>query len=148
MFDEPGSLYVYLSYGVHHCINVVAHDDGVAGAILIRGGIDLSQPSEDLPRCVVGPGRVGRFLGVTREESGLRLTPYRSDETSATYSRSVDDELAIQLRTTPLGAIECGPRVGVSRAVERPWRFWLGGSPAVSPYRPYRRRIDVQRELL
>ncbi|MGC8466171.1 MAG: DNA-3-methyladenine glycosylase [Acidimicrobiales bacterium] len=138
MFAEPGSLYVYLSYGVHFCVNLVAHGSETAGAILIRSGIDLCAPDEDSSGRVLGPGRVGRFFDVTRAESGLKLNSSGSSLGGA-LSREFTCERSVDLA----GAIVNGPRVGISHAVDWPWRFWLSGTKAVSVYRrPKVRRTE------
>ena len=114
MFREPGLLYVYFTYGMHWCANVVAHEPGLAGAILIRG-----------TRAVVGPARICRTFGISGSDNGtdllspssrIRLEPGRSKK-----------------------AVLTSPRTGVSSAVQTPWRFYLEDEP-VSPYRAGRQR--------
>jgi DNA-3-methyladenine glycosylase len=125
MFGPPGYAYVYLSYGVHWCLNVVCHPEGVGGGILLRAGeviegIEVARARRggqaDLAR---GPGRLGQALGVTMADSGSDLGGGR---------------LTLGLATGP-AAVAQGPRVGVSRAANRPWRFWIEGDPFVSTYR-------------
>ena len=125
MFGPPGYAYVYLSYGVHWCLNVVCHPEGVGGGILLRAGeviegIEVARARRggqaDLAR---GPGRLGQALGVTMADSGSDLGGGR---------------LTLGLGTGP-AAVAQGPRVGVSRAANRPWRFWIEGDPFVSTYR-------------
>jgi len=125
MFGPPGRAYVYLSYGVHWCLNVVCHPEGVGGGILLRAGevvegVEIARArrsgSDVLAR---GPGRLGQALGVTGADSGVDLRGGRlrlsAAEGVATFGR--------------------GPRVGVSKAADRHWRFWIEGDPHVSPYR-------------
>ena len=129
MFGPPGHAYVYLSYGVHWCLNVVCHPEGVGGGILLRAGevvagVELARArrsgSDILAR---GPGRLGQALGVTAADSGVDLRSGRlqlsAPDAVATFSR--------------------GPRVGVSKAADWNWRFWIQGDPHVSPYRRSRR---------
>jgi DNA-3-methyladenine glycosylase len=130
MFGEPGVLYVYLSYGMHTCVNVTSGPDGVASAVLLRSGEvvaghDVARARRRAARSDAelarGPGNFGSALGIALSDYGARL---------------FDPSSAIRLE---LGAPETdtasGPRVGVSTAADRPWRFWLPGSPAVSAYR-------------
>ena len=129
MFGPPGHAYVYLSYGVHWCLNVVCHPEGVGGGVLLRAGevvagVELARArrsgSDILAR---GPGRLGQALGVTAADSGVDLRSGRlqlsAPDAVATFSR--------------------GPRVGVSKAADWNWRFWIQGDPHVSPYRRSRR---------
>ncbi len=118
MFGRPGHAYVYLSHGVWYCMNVVAHESDVAGAVLLRGAEPLEGFAEDAR--LSGPGLLGRAFTLTTSHSGIDLT------------RS-----ALQLRDAPpLAArrIARGPRIGIaeSSTSARPWRFWVRGSSGVS----------------
>lgn len=157
MFGPPGHLYVYISYGVHHAANVAAGPAGRGSGVLMRSGqviagVELARQrrgakttDRDLAR---GPGRLTQALGITRPDNGtdvLRLDSRDTDGHSTGSERSdagVNSPLAIQLSaaTEPVGAIANGPRVGVSKAADRPWRFWIADSPYVSAYRPATRR--------
>ncbi|WP_281919065.1 DNA-3-methyladenine glycosylase [Nocardia sputorum] len=132
MFGPAGVLYVYLSYGMHTCINVTSGPDGVASAALIRSGeviegleaVRARRPGArsevDLAR---GPGNLGSALGITLQDYGTRL---------------FDPSSPIRLELcspVPTADIASGPRVGVSSAADVPWRFWLPDSRAVSVYR-------------
>lgn len=132
MFGSPGHGYVYFSYGMHWCLNVVCGPAGTAGAVLLRagevvGGLDqalLRRPGvapRDLCR---GPARLCRTLGVCGEHDGVDL---------------LDPGAPVQLLAAPVPAdatVRSGPRVGVAgEGGVRPWRFWLAGEPTVSPYR-------------
>lgn len=131
MFAHGGSLYVYRIHG-HHCANVVCGEAGVASAVLLRAGEVLEGldavrerrpgvPDEKLAR---GPGNLCRALGISLDMNGASL-------------RGPDIVLwADESDETPDVAI--GPRVNVSRAAERPWRFWLPGSLAVSSFKAHR----------
>lgn len=119
MFGEPGRAYVYLSMGVWHCMNVVAHAPGIAGAVLLRGAEPLEGLGEE-PRRLAGPGLLGRAFGLTVADTGRDLVR------SALYLR---DAALVGPRR-----IARGPRVGIARSAtsERAWRFWIQGSPGVS----------------
>jgi DNA-3-methyladenine glycosylase len=124
MFGAPGHAYVYRSYGVHWCLNLVCAEDGRAEAALVRAlepthGLDemRARRGVDPPRALCsGPGRLCQALGITRDHDGLPL-----DEPPF--------ELRARDRTPPLAV---GPRIGITRAVERPWRYGLAGSPFLS----------------
>ena len=125
MFGPPGHAYVYLSYGVHWCLNVVCHPQGSGGGILLRGGevvdgveVALARRGGN-PDLARGPGRLGQALGVTMADSGGDLRTGR---------------LCLEPAARP-ALFVTGPRVGVSRAADRPWRFWIEGDPYVSAYR-------------
>ncbi|MFI6433635.1 DNA-3-methyladenine glycosylase [Rhodococcus oryzae] len=129
MFGPAGRLYVYLSHGLHLCMNVSCAGVGTAGAVLLRAaevidGEDIvrrrrgpDKRHRDLAR---GPGNLGQALGITLADNGTDLFA---------------DGSAIRLRLDPLLDHEEGPRVGVSRAAEWPLRLWDPTSSAVSAYR-------------
>jgi DNA-3-methyladenine glycosylase len=138
MFGPPGRAYVYLVYGMHHCLNVVCASDGEAGAVLIRAVEPVAgvaamrsargRPTDPVARLGAGPARTCQALDVDRRHDGLDLL---SDGRLWLASDGSDD--------VPAGAILSGPRIGVDYAgaawAERPWRFGLAGSPALS--RPF-----------
>ena len=129
MFGPPGHLYTYRSHGIHVCANVVCATDGVAGAVLlraavIRDGFDVawarrgSQVREaGLAR---GPGNLCSALGITMDDNGVDL---------------FDPQAPIRITPRRPRKGVAGPRVGVSKAADRPWRLWLDGYPEVSAYR-------------
>jgi len=128
MFGPPGHLYVYFTYGMHFCCNVVCGQEGSPSAVLLRAGeivegVELARqrrsgaPDRDLAR---GPARLCQALAIGREENGADLA-----------SRPLT-----LVPGTPDGAVSTGPRVGLRDAPDRPWRFWLTGEPTVSAYRP------------
>jgi len=139
MWGEPGHLYVYLSHGIHSCVNVVCGPEGVAGGILLRAGevIDgtdaatrrrpAAQRQRDLAR---GPGRLGDAVGLRHP---------RHDGIDAITGAVLHGASArLVLRASPLPTISTGPRVGVAGAAgtaEFPWRFWITGDPTVSAFR-------------
>lgn len=111
MFGPPGHAYVYFTYGMHFCFNVVTGRDGVPGAVLVRGLDGLAGAN--------GPGRVCRALGIGRAENGLDLT--------------AGDRLWIERGSRrPRERIVQTTRIGIRAAVELPWRFYLAGSAGVS----------------
>lgn len=130
MFGPAAHLYLYLVYGMHWCANIVTGPDGVAGAVLLRGGEvtaghDLAATRRGLrpgdPRTARGPAGLVKSLGLTAADNGADLMAGR---------------FALLRGTDPApGAIVRGPRVGLTRAVETPWRFHLAGAPGVSAYR-------------
>lgn len=121
MFGPPGRLYVYFTYGMHHCVNLVTGADGDPGAVLIRAGevvegIDVarerrgSSSDRDLAR---GPARLCQALGLTLSDNGIPA----------------------DLEPGPRAQrVETGPRVGLRHAADLPWRFWISGEPTVSRY--------------
>jgi DNA-3-methyladenine glycosylase len=137
MFGPPGHLYVYFTYGMHHCCNVVVGEPGTASAVLLRAGevgegLELARarrgrcPDRDLAR---GPARLCRALAIDRAHDGADLT-----------SGPLELELG---EPVPAARVRSGPRVGLRQAADHPWRFWVDGEPTVSAYRaavPLRRR--------
>jgi DNA-3-methyladenine glycosylase len=134
MFGPPGRVYVYFSYGMHWCMNLVCGPPGTASAVLLRAGqvvegVPLatsrrttSRSPHDLAR---GPARLTVALGVDGTRNG----------TDATRPRS---PLVVSAPTSadPPGPVANGPRVGVAGdGARHPWRFWLEGEPTVSAYR-------------
>jgi DNA-3-methyladenine glycosylase len=117
MFGPAGTLYVYRSYGVHWCMNAVTGPLGEASAVLLRAGRPVVGEEHMRRRrgrrdhLCDGPGRLCQALGVTGEQDGTSLL-----------------EGAVRLLGTPAPGtvVTAGPRVGISRAVDRPWRFRLG----------------------
>jgi DNA-3-methyladenine glycosylase len=132
MFGPPGHAYVYFVYGMYFCFNVVTGREGVASAVLVRG----LEPLLGIPPGVRtdGPARLARALDIGRAENGADLTssPLSIHEGPAPKPRS----------------IRRGPRLGVGYAgvwASRPLRFWVDGSPGVSPVRPRAPRVRAGR---
>ncbi len=127
MFGPAGHLYVYFTYGMHHCCNVVVGGPDVPAAVLLRAGevvegLELARsrrtgPDRDLTR---GPARLCQALGVDLRHDGADL------RTGPLTLRPGD----------PPAQVRSGPRVGLRSAAERPWRFWDAAAPSVSTYRP------------
>jgi DNA-3-methyladenine glycosylase len=130
LFGPPGRAYVYLSYGIHSLLNAVAEPEGEAAAVLIRAlqpthGLDEMRKRRgvrtDIELCS-GPGKLTEALGIGLEANGADL----GSEPFGLLPREQDWA----------GEIVAAPRVGITKAVERPWRFCLAGSPFVSRPRP------------
>ncbi|HPX38055.1 MAG TPA: DNA-3-methyladenine glycosylase [Mycobacterium sp.] len=133
MFGPPGRLYTYRSHGIHVCANVSCAADGVAGAVLLRAAIiesgheaagERRGPAVPAAGLARGPGNLCSALGITMDHNGTDLFDRRSPVTLelGEPGESVVSELL-------------GPRVGVSRAADRAWRFWMPERPEVSAYR-------------
>jgi DNA-3-methyladenine glycosylase len=124
MFGPAGHAYVYRSYGIHWCLNLVCGDEGRAEAALVRA----LEPSRRLdamrerrgveaPRALCsGPGKVCQALGITRVHDGLAL----DEPPFELLARESEPQLAV------------GARIGITRAVDKPWRYGLAGSPFLS----------------
>ena len=136
MFGPPGRLYVYFTYGMHWCANVVCRPEGEPGAVLLRAGEVIrgeaaarrrrgTAPHRNLAR---GPARLTRSLGIEGSFDGLDL----GDGPVLLAVPGIDPAVR--------GRVREGPRVGLRGAPERPWRFWIEGEPTVSPYRAARSR--------
>jgi DNA-3-methyladenine glycosylase len=129
LYGPPGVAYVYLNYGVHYLVNAVTEADGHPAAVLIRAlqpldGIALMMKRRsrmsgrvDIADLCRGPGNLTKALGITLSENRLDL---------------VDSHLCIEDRGFRPEAVTCGPRIGITVAVERPWRFWIAGNASVS----------------
>jgi DNA-3-methyladenine glycosylase len=146
MYGPPGHAYVYFTYGMHFCVNLVCLPAGRASAVLLRAGMvtegeDLARArrtksaeiaSRDLAR---GPARLCQALGIDRSLDGadacVAESPLRVRWPGAR-------------RTDRSAKIISGPRVGIARAAEVPWRFWIEGDATVSAYRanvPRKRKL-------
>jgi DNA-3-methyladenine glycosylase len=163
MFGQPGHAYVYFTYGMHFCVNLVCLPEGTASAVLLRAGRvtegaalaarrryaglaegpgtsgpagergsaagnvpgarERAARERDLAR---GPARLCRALGIDRSLDGADVCD------PASPLRISGPALVVAAAD-----IDRGPRVGVSRAADVPWRFWIAGDPTVSPYRVY-----------
>lgn len=129
MFGPPGFAYVYRSYGIHWCVNVVCEPEGSASAVLIRAlqpthGVAVMKRRrgvDDERLLCSGPGRLTEALGITIAQNGLPL-----------------DRAPFDLRErTSHVPLACGPRIGITKAADLPWRYGLKGSQFLSkPFRP------------
>ena len=145
MFGPAGHAYVYFTYGMHFCVNVVCMPAGTASAVLLRAGKVIAgetlacarrtsaagvRPADrELAR---GPARLCQALGIDRGLDGADLC-------------AADSELRLRrgvatARSEGKSLIRTGPRVGVREGADVPWRFWLDGEPSVSVYRPHPRK--------
>jgi DNA-3-methyladenine glycosylase len=130
MYGPPGRLYVYFTYGMHWCANVSCEPEGRAAAVLLRAGEVVA--GEDLARArrgahvahrrlASGPANLARALGLDGSWTGTDVT-----------ARGARLELRAGTGAAPAPDIVVGPRVGITRETERPWRFSLAGDPHVS----------------
>ena len=136
LFARPGTAYIYLIYGMHHCLNFVTEPEGEPAAVLIRGFQPVGNRdiiANNLFHCkagnlspaqrrnfVAGPGRVCRSLALTREQNGMDLMG------DTLYLCDSGEPLSVPIHT--------GPRIGIDYAEEArdfPWRFWVEGLPPV-----------------
>jgi DNA-3-methyladenine glycosylase len=127
LFGPPGRAYVYLSYGIHNLLNFVAEPDGVAAAVLIRAleptvGLDemrRRRGRKEIEELCSGPGKLSEALGISLVDNGadLGVAPFAI--------------LARELGHGPAEVVT-GPRIGISKAIENPWRFCAAGSRFVS----------------
>jgi DNA-3-methyladenine glycosylase len=141
MFGPPGHAYVYFTYGMHFCVNVVCGPPGLAEAVLLRAGrvidgeelarrrrgFDQARAPRDLAR---GPARLCQALAIDRAQNGADLCDPAGGLRMRAGAGEAQDLAGKQSR------IDVGPRVGVSKAADIPWRFWLAQDPTVSVYRP------------
>ena len=130
MFGPSGHLYVYFSYGMHHCANVVCGPAGTASGVLLRAGeivegvetARVRRPGADDRDLARGPARLCRALAIDLADYGNDLSGGR---------------VSLELGDTPAPRkVSRGPRVGLRDAADAPWRFWLTGDRTVSRYRP------------
>jgi DNA-3-methyladenine glycosylase len=155
MFGPPGHAYVYFTYGMHFCVNMVClGEQGSASAVLLRAGAIIA--GEDLARArrTRGPVPEGPVPEGPVSEGRARIAPRDLARGPARLCQALDIDRALDgadvcVAGSPLrmlsgagnparsGKITTGPRVGVSSAAEIPWRFWYDGDPTVSVYRPH-----------
>ncbi len=138
LFGAPGLAYVYLSYGIHSLLNVVCEPVGEAAAVLIRAlepshGLELMAERRGRARpreLCSGPGKLTEALGIGLELNGVAFT---------------EDPFEVRARSGPWEAVKVrtGPRIGISRAVDYPWRFCAAASPFLSRPLP----ASVQRRV-
>ena len=128
MFGPPAHAYVYRSYGIHWCLNIVCGAEGHGAGVLIRAmepvcGIDVMRQRrglDDERLLCAGPGRLAQALGISRDHNAMAINapPF--------------ELLPAQVRVQ----VQSGPRIGISKAVDQPWRFGMAGSKFLS--RPFR----------
>jgi DNA-3-methyladenine glycosylase len=140
MFGPPGHVYVYFTYGMHFCMNLVCRPEHGASAVLLRAGrviegvpLATARRSRHLTRTLPrevdlarGPARLCEALSVDLSHDGADASD------PASPLRALPAPAPV-----PAADISTGPRVGISRAADVPWRFWITGEPTVSPYRAH-----------
>jgi DNA-3-methyladenine glycosylase len=131
MFGPAGRLYVYQIYGMHFCANVVCGETGRAAAVLLRAGevvdgVETARQRRPAARkdhdLAAGPAKLMQVLALDRSANDTSVIDGTGPAT-------------LSPPTSPAGPIEAGPRVGVTSALDVPWRFWIAGDPTVSTYR-------------
>ncbi len=153
MFGPPGHIYVYFTYGMHYCANVVCGPEGVCSAVLLRAlaplqGADImrrarnaasrrrsAQPFRPVDLCS-GPARLCQALGLDRRHDGADLVPAPTAASGLPIFIGDDG-------TPPPTELGRSGRIGVSRARNRPWRFYVAGEPNVSGSRAAAKALDV-----
>ena len=138
MFSGPGHLYVYRSHGLHWCCNVVTGPEGQPSAVLLRAGqvtegLSLARARRGAGKADAalarGPGCLTQALGITGADDGAHLL--------------AGGALRLEPGSEPASAVVSGPRVGISKATDKQWRFWVSGDPTVSRHRaPVGRHSD------
>ncbi|MDR6437496.1 DNA-3-methyladenine glycosylase [Paenarthrobacter nicotinovorans] len=140
MFGPPGFLYVYFTYGMHYCANIVCGPDGSPSALLLRAGeivegeglAAIRRPASKSHKDLAsGPARLASALGLTTADTGR-------DALASPFS--------LWLPATPAPAVASGPRVGVAGpggSTDYPWRFWIEDDPTVSRYKAARPRNRI-----
>ncbi len=152
MFGPPGHLYVYFTYGMHFCANVVCMPEGHGSGVLMRAGEVVAGGNvararraggkaladRDLAR---GPARLAVALGLLREHNGLDAiwegSPQALNGHGSLTGLPAGSVVLLAGRPPEPAAIRSGPRTGVSTARDTPWRFWIEGDPTVSPYKAH-----------
>ncbi len=163
MFGAPGHAYVYFTYGMHFCVNLVCQPAGIASAVLLRAGrivagdelaVARRRPggsgvavagagpgSRRFEQLASGPARLCQALGIARAQNGLDVCDpdgeLRICAPSVVLARGDDPADPPGFRRLGDDRIATGPRVGVSTGAEVPWRYWIAGDRAVSAYRPH-----------
>jgi DNA-3-methyladenine glycosylase len=159
MYGPPGHAYVYFTYGMHFCVNLVCLPEGTANAVLLRAGRVIAGeeiartrrtarprvfvvPAAAVPATAVSPSAVPTPAMPARDlaRGPARLCQALDIDRSLDGADVCDPASPVRLRAgsgAAGGTVRSGPRVGISRAAQIPWRFWLDGDPTVSPFRPY-----------
>jgi DNA-3-methyladenine glycosylase len=136
MFGAPGYVYVYLIYGIYHCVNVVTDRDGEASAVLIRAleldtktlNVISTSPKEKLERVAAGPGKLCRAMQIDLSLYGTKLEPGQS-----LWIEQRSTDFQIMLNTDHLKLVQT-TRIGLTQGIELPWRWYLKDCPAVSKW--------------
>jgi len=142
LFGEPGRFYVYVSYGIHHCVNVVTHRTDWANGVLLRA---VAMPGES-ERVAAGPALLARRFGIDRRRDAVPATPAEGlwlaprPEPLATWIA----EAATEPSACESSALVSTGRIGISQGQELPWRWFLRASRSVSRRAPGDRRPPLQ----
>jgi DNA-3-methyladenine glycosylase len=176
MFGEPGHAYVYFTYGMHFCVNLVCRPEGTASAVLLRAGrviegIPLAaarraasrngsnsgqgglggSDSPDQPAGMSAAGVAGPAVERELARGPARLCQALGIDRRLDGADACSPGSPLRIRPAPVPGpgqpvpdVSRGPRVGISAAADRPWRFWLTGDPTVSAYRPYVPRVRTK----
>jgi DNA-3-methyladenine glycosylase len=154
MFGEPGHAYVYFTYGMHFCVNLVCEPPGDAAAVLLRAGrvvdgIGLATARRAGAKAVngprgqaqlaSGPARLCQALGIARAQNGADVCG---------HGGALRVLRPAGFGGLPADRIAAGPRVGVSTGAQVPWRFWIAGDPSVSAYRAHMPRRRTGERLI
>jgi DNA-3-methyladenine glycosylase len=154
MFGPPGHLYIYFTYGMHFCANLVCLPEEHGSGVLMRAGevlagFDVARSRRSTAKRIAdhdlgrGPARLATALGLAREHNGLDAVwdgpaPAAFPVPHNALTGHPSASAAVLAGDPPArAAVRSGPRTGVSTAKETPWRFWIDGDPTVSPYRPH-----------
>lgn len=116
MFGKPGFSYVYFIYGMYHCLNFVTEKEGIPGAVLIRA---LEIPNHKNERVASGPGKLCKYLKLTKQHNGLDIC-------------SEDSELIVTNGIKNNFSVVQAKRIGISQATHFPWRWYIKDNPSVS----------------
>jgi DNA-3-methyladenine glycosylase len=151
LFGPPGTAYVYVSYGMHLCMNLVTGSDGVGEAVLLRAAVPVA--GEDLVRerrgrdrdLLTGPGRLAQGLDirladtgrlVLREDFGSVGDAVALAQDGPVIVRDIDAAASVGIELPlPPARLLVGPRIGITKAVDLPWRFGVRGAPVSKPFR-------------
>ncbi len=129
VFGAPGRSYVYLIYGIYHCFNVVTDVEGVPSAVLIRAlQLDKVPEGENLQKFAAGPGKLCKAMQIDRSLNGVTLQPG-----AALWLEHRSEEFINKLATGEINFVQT-TRIGISKGVELPWRWYIENCPAVSKW--------------
>ena len=129
VFGAPGISYVYLIYGIYHCFNVVTDLEGVPSAVLIRAlQLERVPEGENLQKFAAGPGKLCRAMQIDRSLNGIPL-----QSGAALWLEHRGEEFTNQVATGEINFVQT-TRIGISKGVELPWRWYIKNCPAVSKW--------------
>jgi DNA-3-methyladenine glycosylase len=155
MFGPAGHAYVYFTYGMHWCMNIVIGPVGTASAVLVRAGevvagLDLARARRPTARSDTelarGPARLATALGIDHRLDGADLLDAAGELGLLVPATTPADRVRPDGSSRPDRIVRSGPRVGLTKATHHPWRFWLDAEPSVSAFRPGSSRRRVARD--